>query len=206
MHGVTRTLMDYEALLAQGIEYWNQWRADYPDEPCDLSGADLSEGYFFEGDFRGVVLKGANLQRACLIGADFRGANLNNANLSGAYAGDANLRGATLCYANLKDTNFHQADLRQIDLDSTNIDEADTVRALFSETNALSLQQVLPRSTTSSITTTIDLDSIEGDPEAPNRWGKKLGRFGRPVRRPLAWVGAIAIISLAIRLYRELTR
>ncbi len=129
--------MDYLSLLEGGIESWNQWRDRHPDEPCDLSGLDLSEGYFFEGNFSNVSFKGANLERACFIGANLQGANLSQTNLSGAYMGDANLYGADLSEAELTGANLNRADLRQANLQKTQIDRANTYNALFSDRPAV---------------------------------------------------------------------
>ena len=68
--------MNNLTLLKSNIDGWNSYREQHPDEPCNLAGQDLSQGYFFAGNFRGVNLQGANLRRACLIGADFTGADL----------------------------------------------------------------------------------------------------------------------------------
>lgn len=125
--------MDYLSLLERGIDSWNQWRDRHLDEPCDLSGLDLSEGYFFEGNFSNVSFKGTNLERACFIGANLRGADLSEANLRGAYMGDANLYGANLSEAELTDTNLNGADLRQTNLQENQIKGAHTYKAVFSE-------------------------------------------------------------------------
>ncbi|MEL6778691.1 MAG: pentapeptide repeat-containing protein [Cyanobacteria bacterium J06597_16] len=125
--------MNYLALLESGIDNWNQWRAEHPDEECDLSGQDLREGYFFEGNFSGVNLTAARLNQACLIGANLSGANLSEADLSGAYMGDANLQGANLSQAILSETNLNRADLRQANLTGANVAEANTYKAQFSK-------------------------------------------------------------------------
>lgn len=100
-----------QLLIEDGVDSWNQWRAANPHRPCRLEGQDLSGGYFFEGDFSGVNLRGANLQRACLIGADLRWADLRGANLSGAYLDEANFYGA-----NLNDATFTGASLERVNL------------------------------------------------------------------------------------------
>src|SRR5215218_9511139 len=67
---------EHVALLKQGVEAWNQWRAAHPKARPDLCGADLSY---------------ANLR-----GADLLGATLGEADLSQANLGYANLRGTDL--------------------------------------------------------------------------------------------------------------
>lgn len=103
--------MDFVALLAEGVERWNGWRSHHPNIPCMLAGADLSNGYFFECDFKGVDLSGANLSRACLIGADFRWSNLAGTDFSGAYLSEANLSGARLSNTNFINANMEKTTL-----------------------------------------------------------------------------------------------
>ncbi|MEM9089636.1 MAG: pentapeptide repeat-containing protein [Cyanobacteria bacterium P01_F01_bin.53] len=106
--------MSLISLLQESIERWNQWRSEHPNKPCNLEGEDLSEGYFFEGDFSGVNLRGANLRRACLIGADLRWADLTGADLTGAYLGEANLYGASLDKADFTGASLERVDLRRV--------------------------------------------------------------------------------------------
>lgn len=116
--------MNHFTLLKSGIERWNQRRASQPTQAYSLAGQDLSDGYFYEGDFSGVDLSGADLRRACLIGANFRGADLSGADLSGAYLSDANLCGANLSAANLTGANLERADLREANLLNAQIADA----------------------------------------------------------------------------------
>lgn len=106
--------MNLVELLKENVEYWNQWRLEHPNKPCSLEEQDLSEGYFFEGDFSGVNLRGAKLRRACLIGADLRWADLRGADLSGAYLGEANLYGASLENADFTGASLERADFRRV--------------------------------------------------------------------------------------------
>ena len=120
--------MNHLTLLKSGIERWNQRRASQPSEAYSLAGQNLRDGYFFEGDFSDISLRGADLQRACLIGANFRGADLSGANLSGAYLSDAdfthaNLSGANLTSANLERADLCQANLFRAQVADANIDE-----------------------------------------------------------------------------------
>ncbi|WP_121969350.1 pentapeptide repeat-containing protein [Leptolyngbya sp. BC1307] len=120
--------MNHLTLLKSGIERWNQRRASQLDESYNLAGQNLRDGYFFEGDFSGISLRGADLQRACLIGANFRGADLSEANLSGAYLSDADFTQANLSRANLTGANIERVDLCQANLfharvANANIDE-----------------------------------------------------------------------------------
>lgn len=68
---------------------------------CDLSGADLENGFF---------------QLAVLVDANLSGAKLDGANLAGAQLNGANLSKASLRYANLSGARLEGADLRGADL------------------------------------------------------------------------------------------
>ena len=105
--------VDYLMLLKTDIDGWNEYRQQHPDVPCSLAEQDLSQGYFFEGNFRNVDLHGANLQRACLIGADLQGANLRGADLRDAYLDDAILRDADLRDADLTGAHTERVDWHQ---------------------------------------------------------------------------------------------
>jgi uncharacterized protein YjbI with pentapeptide repeats len=84
------------ALLKQGAEPWNAWRAEHREVPVDLSGAAL----------RGLDLTRADLGGADLTGADLRGALLSEADLTGA-----RLQGANLFKAMLDGADFEKAEL-----------------------------------------------------------------------------------------------
>lgn len=104
----------HSVLLKEGVERWNQWRADHPNVPCNLEGACLVGGYFFEVDFSGLNLKSADMRRACLIGADFRWADLRGADLRGAYLDEANFYGANLTGAKFEHTSLERANLQRV--------------------------------------------------------------------------------------------
>ncbi|MEL6493432.1 MAG: pentapeptide repeat-containing protein [Cyanobacteria bacterium J06621_3] len=130
-------------LLEQGVDNWNEWRAAHPDELLDLEAQDLSHGYFFEGDFRGVNLRHAKLQRACLVGADFRGADLTGADFTGAYLSEANFYGANLHGANLTRAALDHADIRRANLAGTNLSDTDISTAKLPEANEESYASVV---------------------------------------------------------------
>jgi uncharacterized protein YjbI with pentapeptide repeats len=64
------------ALLQQGVEVWNTWRAKESLVSPDLSGAKLSRADLDDANFGGANLGGANLVQASLVKANFGGANL----------------------------------------------------------------------------------------------------------------------------------
>ncbi len=114
-------------LLTEGsVDRWNHWRAENPYTPCILEGKDLSKGYFYEGDFSGVNLRGANLQRACLIGADFRWADLRGADFSGAYLDEANFYGANLNEATFAGATLERANLLRVHWLGQQVADADS--------------------------------------------------------------------------------
>lgn len=84
------------ALLKEGPQVWNAWRADQPDATVDLSN----------GALRGLDLTGADLLGADLQRADLRGAVLKGANLAGARLEGANLFKAILDETDLSNTSL----------------------------------------------------------------------------------------------------
>ena len=110
------------AVLKQGVEAWNAWRAAHAGTPADLAnaslrGLDLGEVNLagadcHKADFRGTILSGATLTGANLAGANFFKAVLDAADLAGA-----NLIGAQfLNCAQLKTTRNWQLAFRDPDL------------------------------------------------------------------------------------------
>jgi uncharacterized protein YjbI with pentapeptide repeats len=110
------------ALLGQGVEAWNAWRARDRGVPADLSGAalraldltkaDLAGADLRRADLRGTVLTDAKLVEACL-----QEANLFKAVLDGADLTNADLRGALfLNCAQLQFTLNWQSTFRDTDL------------------------------------------------------------------------------------------
>jgi hypothetical protein len=99
------------AILKSGVEAWNAWRAEHPDERIDLSRADLSQ----------ADLSWANLTQADLTEADLRRANLSQTRLSKAYLGGAMLSDADLTNANLSDADLTNANLSGADLSGAHV-------------------------------------------------------------------------------------
>jgi uncharacterized protein YjbI with pentapeptide repeats len=85
------------ALLTQGAEPWNAWRAEHREACVDLSGAGL----------RALNLTGADLAGANLKGADLRGTIFTEARLA-----EACLQGANLFKAVIDGAGLEKADLR----------------------------------------------------------------------------------------------
>lgn len=111
-------------ILKKGVDFWNQWRQQFPDEIPNLDGADLS-GYRLGN----ANLSSAKLSRANLNECDLVGANLSNANLTGANLKNANLHKANLTGSILKDAVII----------STYIDSADFSESIFDRTTCVNL-------------------------------------------------------------------
>lgn len=148
---------EHLALLQQGVEVWNAWRANnhHYETLIDLagvnfSGVNLSHANLSRANLTGADLSGANLSNANfkmanlsevnftgadLTGADFKMANLRMAILSGVKLGGADLTGAYLTLANLKEANLSAANLSGVNLRMAYLGEADLTGANLSEAN-----------------------------------------------------------------------
>ena len=124
------------AILKQGVEVWNKWRAKNLGFQVDLFGANLSGADLREADLSGADLRQADLWKADLREANLSGANLSGAGLMGAYLsrahlGVAHLYGAHLFGADLSGADLRQADLSGADLREGNLREANLGGALL---------------------------------------------------------------------------
>jgi uncharacterized protein YjbI with pentapeptide repeats len=137
------------AVLAQGLEAWNDWRAARPREPVDLSGADLRTlafGLFpalSRADARGLIPAGASLSFIYneIVGVEvmplnLREANLRYARLDNADLAKADCQGADFSGAKLNGTNLHRADCAfarfvGADLSGADLRAADLRHTLF---------------------------------------------------------------------------
>lgn len=115
-------------ILKQGVDVWNQWREENPDEAIDLTEADISETYLLKAN-----LHSARLTRTNLRESDLREADLNRADLRGANLRRVNLCRANLSEANLLEANLTRADLRRSNLSKANLTKASLFRADFRE-------------------------------------------------------------------------
>jgi hypothetical protein len=130
--------------LRSGVQGWNAWRNEYPEEKIDLRGVlldevDLSEANLYEADLYGAYLTRANLIKAILGSANLTRANLARANLtkadlSGTNLYEADLHGADLSKANLTRANLTRANLTKANLTSAILGDADMSHASFRET------------------------------------------------------------------------
>ena len=110
------------AVLKQGVDAWNEWRAAHADTRSDFSnatlrGLDLAKVDLPGADLCKTDLRGTNLSGAVLIGANLAGANLFKAVLDRADLSGANLIGARfLNCAQLMTTRNWRSAFRDSDL------------------------------------------------------------------------------------------
>lgn len=110
------------ALLQEGVEAWNLWRAAHAELVPHLDGAVL----------KGLNLQGANFHGAYLRQADLKDANLSHTNLQKADLQDANFCGAKLERANLNRTHCKSTQFAHASLVSANLSHAHLVGANLS--------------------------------------------------------------------------
>ena len=130
----------HEALLRQGVEEWNDWRAQNGSVTPDLAGMSMPAARLDGIDLSHARLKGATLIRANLNGADLRHADLRNAklheivlndadlfraNLENAVLASAKLRRARLYGVNLAGAQITVVDFRKADLRDARLRNAD---------------------------------------------------------------------------------
>ncbi len=88
----------FEALKANDIQLWNDWRQENHARTIYLDGVDLSNQNLSNIDLTNTYLRGAvffrsNLAKANLIGASIQNAYMSASDLSGALLEDIDLRG-----------------------------------------------------------------------------------------------------------------
>ena len=119
--------IDFLALMGQGSESWNLWRADHPK-----IRPNLSQAYLFGQVLGEFDLSNTNLERACLIGTNLRGANLQGSCLESVYASGADLTGANLDGADLSRSNFSEACFDEANLSTAKVAGTNFSNASFS--------------------------------------------------------------------------
>jgi uncharacterized protein YjbI with pentapeptide repeats len=122
------------AILKQGVEVWNRWRAKHPNVRIDLY-----EAQFIEAD-----LTGADLSHAFLSGSNFFTSNLTEVDFNRAILGAVVQQGPPIRYipgahviaSNLQGARFSNTELADVVFDVVNLSDtdfsnADLVKTLF---------------------------------------------------------------------------
>ena len=120
---------EHLALLKQGVDAWNQWKANNPDIRPNLSFATDKGIIIRDAKLSGVDLSRADLSRADLSRADLVGAKLREANFNEAYLSNAELIGADLSEADLSSADLIGANLIGTNLSSAKLNGADLSKA-----------------------------------------------------------------------------
>ncbi len=123
---------EHLALLRQGVEAWNQWKANNPEIRPNLSFATGNRITIREAKLSGVDLSQTNLSRVDLSRADLMGANLSEANLNQAYLSEVNLIGGDLSSADLSSADLTSANLIGVNLSKSYLSGADLRKANLS--------------------------------------------------------------------------
>ena len=109
--------------IKQGVDAWNKWREDNPNEVPDLSKADI----------RGCKLQKINLNNANLKETKLQYSNLYEANLEKADLSKAKLLETNLQSAKLKNADLSGAGLLESNLQFTDLENAKFKGAQFNE-------------------------------------------------------------------------
>ncbi len=120
-------------IFKQGVDVWNKWRKEHPNEKPYLTGMNLWGGQFQGVNLSWAHLMGAGLRWADFSNADFSRAHLSMANLKGACLNEANFTEANLSRANLKRATFTGANLRGANLlgSRVKIEQLSKVKTLY---------------------------------------------------------------------------
>ena len=142
-------------LMEQGVEAFNEYRRNEPEEVIDLSGiglpgiiacgadlisailrgatitgADFSGAKLIGADLQGAIATGGTFKGTLLTGVDLRVAIFTNTDCSEARFTGADLRGAIFAKANLRNADFGGANLVGANLVGANIKGANFADAL----------------------------------------------------------------------------
>jgi uncharacterized protein YjbI with pentapeptide repeats len=91
-----------------------------------FEGANLTSALFYKARMTEMNLKGANLERATMVGVDGRKLDAAGAKLAGFIAAmDCNLEGANFSGASLQEANLRSANLEGANFEASNLDLAD---------------------------------------------------------------------------------
>jgi uncharacterized protein YjbI with pentapeptide repeats len=136
---------EHLAILKQGVEVWNRWKAEHRDVVPNLGGVfgdptQLRDSYLREAEFFHVYLDWVDFARGNLDRAMF-----DSAWLRGSSFHSASLQQVSFIYANLLGVKFRDADLTGADLTRANCNGADFTGAVL--TNAVLNETILTNAT-----------------------------------------------------------
>ena len=144
------------AILRQGVEVWNEWRKENPNNDIDLSwaklrnsdlgGANLSETKLTRIDLRSTVLTDVDFRNALLTGADLREATLRNTNFESATLRRVDFGYASLIGVNFMEASLISADFRRARISKTNFTQARMDNTAFGNndlSNSIGLETVM---------------------------------------------------------------
>jgi hypothetical protein len=156
LHRVRGANPEQVAVLLQGVDTWNRWRAENPEVSIELSEIDLrpesiaghpvlggSGASLRKINFRGAVLRDARLEGADLYGATLDDAYLGGVHFEGATLQDATLERATLTGAHLQDASLAWANLKGANLQGANLDGAGLRHADLREADLRGIQKAV---------------------------------------------------------------
>jgi hypothetical protein len=131
---------EHLAILQQGVEVWNEWRATKRLDWLDLSGADLRNANlpgvdFGEVDLTGAKLHKANLDTAILNNSRLIGANLSKADMTEVDLAFADLSNAKLVNATLGGADLYGANLSRVNISGCYLGRATFIESIFDDTN-----------------------------------------------------------------------
>jgi uncharacterized protein YjbI with pentapeptide repeats len=115
---------EHLAILQQGVDVWNAWRAANPQARPDLIEANLRHANLGQADMHQADLYRVNLSWADMHQAGLSGADLRQADLTGTNLSEANLAEANLSEANLAEANLTMADLMRASLIGAHLGQA----------------------------------------------------------------------------------
>lgn len=132
---------DHVKNIKQGVEHWNNWRAQNPDIVPDLAwanlvGIDLSNANFEGANMKLAFCRGGNLQ-----GVNFRNANLYGVNLEESNSKDSDMEGANLEGAHLRKADLTGANLKNTSMKLANLQHSILANADLTGASKLTLEQ-----------------------------------------------------------------
>lgn len=199
-------------IVMLGQKAISQWTIDNPTKHLDLSGANLRRINLVQCDLNDANLEDANLEWADLRWSDLKRANLARANLTRADFHKTDLSCANLSEANLTMTNLEDANLSEAILDKSilsftrlistclfntkGLETIDHKTASIVDKETFAKSGTLPRIFTKHLTSTKNMEAIQGGYEFERIVESMYRQLGLKVERDLILGGARLIYYL----------